>query len=223
MSADGPRLEVPDAVERDDLAVFCARAVRLDGAVPIRLRGVDGRVEAWAPTPFDTLVTRAVHGTVTPGDVTVAGSDLLAALSVVGGPSVDAGTRCDERWRAPLPPGATWSRIDDVPAAEVDALAERGVEAARAGEPSGRPSAALLDQMVLTVTPGDAPGDEARVPMRCVFALAGMGFLAGGGGEEEGVVRVSTGGSPGRDWLRLDARGGAVVRRRRASLVLRPV
>lgn len=219
-----PRLEIPDRVERDDLATFCARAVRLDPAVVVRLRADSGRVEAWAPTPFDVLVTRAVHGAVTPDDVTVAGSDLLAALSVVGGSSVDPGRPCDERWQAPLPTDSTWTPVDDVPAAELDGLAERGIRAAREGDSSGRPSAALLDQIVLTVHPagpGAEQGAEARVPMRCVFALAGMGFLTGG--EDPTAVRVSTGGSTGDDWLRIDARGGAVVRRRRASLVLRPV
>jgi hypothetical protein len=60
----------------------------------------------------------------------------------------------------------------------------------------------------------DASGTEVRVPMRCVFALSGMGFV--GAGEPDQAVRVSTDGG----WLRLDARGGAVVRRRRAQLPL---
>ena len=231
-----PRLAVPDRTEREDLAVFVARAVRLDPAVAVRLRGraamaaegaasgaVGGdepgageaggaRVEAWAATPFDALVTRAVHGTVEPADVTVAGSDLLAALSVVGGRSVDPGRPVDERWRGPLPGTARWRSVDEVPGEALDGLAERGVAAAREGDPSGRPSAALLDQVVLTVSDGQ---DEVRVPMRCVFALAGMGFL-GGGAAAGAPVRVSTDGG----WLRMDARGGAVVRRRRAQLPL---
>jgi len=205
-----PRLAVPDPVDRDDLAVFAGRAVRLDAAVAVRLRGVPGRVEAWAQTPFDALVTRGVPGELEPADVTVAGSDLLAALSVVGGASLDPGTRVDERWRGPLPTVSEWTRLDDVPSAELDGLAERGITAAREGDPSGRPSAGLLDQVVLSVS---GEGDEVRVPMRCVFALAGMGFLGAGSAD---AVRVSTAGG----WLRLDARGGAVVRRRRAQLPL---
>jgi hypothetical protein len=51
--------------------------------------------------------------------------------------------------------------------------------------------------------------------MRCVFALSGMGFVGAGSGDDE-AVRVSTDGG----WLRLDTRGGAVVRRRRAQLPL---
>ena len=155
---------------------------------------------------------------MTPGDVTVVGSDLLAALAVAGwaGTSVEPGTPVDDRWRGPLPPlraDRRWEVVGEVPAAELDRLAERGVAAARAGDPSGRPSAALLDQVVLTVT-GDGSGTEVRVPMRCVFALSGMGFVGAGSGETDGTVRVSTDGG----WLRLDTRGGAVVRRRRAQL-----
>jgi hypothetical protein len=216
------RLTVPDRAQREDLAEFVGRAVRLDGAVVVRLRARPGAdddpdaVEAWAPTPFDALVTRAAPGDVTPGDVTVVGSDLLAALAVAGGKSVEPGTPVDDRWRGPLPPlraDRRWEVVGDVPAAELDRLAERGVAAARAGDPSGRPSAALLDQVVLTVT-GDSSGTEVRVPMRCMFALSGMGFVGAGSGETDGTVRVSTDGG----WLRLDTRGGAVVRRRRAQL-----
>jgi hypothetical protein len=229
--AGGGRLTVQDRAQREDLAEFVGRAVRLDPAVVVRLRarpGSDGdpaAVEAWAPTPFDALVSRTAPGQVTPDDVTVVGSDLLAGLAVAGrgersdgwgAASVEPGTPVDDRWRGPLPPlrpDRRWEVVGEVPAAELSGLAERGVAAARAGDPSGRPTAALLDQIVLTVT-DDTSGAEVRVPMRCVFALSGMGFV--GAGEPEQTVRVSTDGG----WLRLDARGGAVVRRRRAQLPL---
>jgi hypothetical protein len=216
------RLTVPDRAQREDLAGFVGRAVRLDAAVVVRLRARPGgggdpdAVEAWAPTPFDALVNRTAPGEVTPGDVTVVGSDLLAGLAVAASASIDPGTPVDDRWRGPLPPlrpDRRWEVVGEVPAAELAGLAERGVAAARAGDPSGRPTAALLDQIVLTVT-DDASGTEVRVPMRCVFALSGMGFV--GAGEPDQAVRVSTDGG----WLRLDARGGAVVRRRRAQLPL---
>ncbi|MDL5159933.1 hypothetical protein [Actinomycetospora termitidis] len=215
----GAVLSIPDAAQRDDLAEFVARAVRLDAATVVRLRerpGEPAAVEAFAPTPFDALVTRSAPGTLEPADVTVVGSDLLAALAVAGGPSVEPGAPVDERWRGPLPPlrpDARWQVVGEVPSAELDRLAEKGVAAARAGDPSGRPSAALLDQVVLTVS-DDAARLEVRVPMRCVFALSGMGFVGPGAADE--AVRVSTDGG----WLRLDARGGAVVRRRRAQLPL---
>lgn len=205
-----PVLAVPDAVERDALAVFCGRVVRLDPLAVIRLRAVDGRVEAWAPTPFEALAAHTVTGTVTPGDVTVAGSDLLAALSILGGPSVDAGTRCDERWRAPLPGDASWIPVGEVPVAEADALAEEGIAA---GE---------LDRPALTLTADGVDGGTVTVPVRCLVALAGLGLLVTGD-DPAGALQVSVGGSSRHDWMRVEVRGGAVVRRRRPSLVLRPV
>jgi len=74
----------------------------------------------------------------------------------------------------------------------------------------------VLDQVVLTVT-GAAGTPPVKVPMRCLFALSGMGFLGPAGTDPgDGVVRVSATGS----WLRIDARYGAVVRRRTTSLPL---
>jgi hypothetical protein len=52
------------------------------------------------------------------------------------------------------------------------------------------------------------------VPLRCLFALSGMGFVGGHAAAE--TVRVSATDS----WLRLDARYGAVLRRRHALLPL---
>lgn len=210
-------LAVPDAAERDVLALFCARVVRLDPAAAIRLRSGAGYVQAWAWTPFEVLATRGAAGVSTPGDVTVAGSDLLAALSVVGGPSIDAGTPCDERWRAPVPADATWDPVGEVPPAEAEALTAQGI-AEGEGRPAGRLPADLLDRTALTVGDGGSP---VRVPMRCLLALAGLGVLATGE-PGTGVLRVASGGSPGHDWLRVEADGVAVVRRRRPTLVLSP-
>jgi hypothetical protein len=56
---------------------------------------------------------------------------------------------------------------------------------------------------------------QVKVPLRCLFALSGMGFLGAAEGEDETVRVSATGG-----WLRLDARYGAVVRRRITALPL---
>jgi hypothetical protein len=56
-----------------------------------------------------------------------------------------------------------------------------------------------------------AAGPTVKVPLRCLFALSGMGFVGA-----EGEVRVSATGA----WLRLDAHYGAVVRRRTLTLPL---
>ncbi|MGZ4543576.1 MAG: hypothetical protein ACXVXI_10750, partial [Mycobacteriaceae bacterium] len=86
-----------------------------------------------------------------------------------------------------------------------------GVALAREhGGPNGGPPNSLLDQEVISVCGAD---DEVGVPLRCIFALSGMGF-AGEGDDEPVRVRVT------RGWLRLDARYGSVLRRRRPQFPL---
>ncbi|MDT8914451.1 hypothetical protein [Amycolatopsis sp. PS_44_ISF1] len=208
-----PELRIPDAGDRDTLGAFVARAVRLDGQTSVRLRQrEDGVVEAWTATPFEVLATRAVAGTITPSDVTVSGNELLAALTVVGGPVMDPGPARDLMWHAELPASGRWRLVDELPVAVVSDLADRGVTLARdnAG-PHGTPPASLMDQAVLTVTGGEL---EVKVQLRCLFALSGMGFLDSSIADD--VVRVTATDS----WLRLDARYGAVLKRRQALLPL---
>ncbi|PXY27456.1 hypothetical protein [Prauserella muralis] len=208
-------LRIPDAADRDSLGAFIARAVRLDSNAVVRLRlRAPGVLEAWVATPFDVLVTRAVEGAVEPGDVTVSGSELLAALTVTPGEVMDPGPSRDLLWRSELPPATTtgWQPVDQLPAAVVSDLADRGVALARENVgPHGTPPASLMDQTVLTVSAGTL---EVKVPMRCLFALSGMGFVDAALADD--VVRVTATDS----WMRLDARYGAVLRRRHALLPL---
>lgn len=205
-------LRIPGPTERDDLGAFVARAVRLDGSAMVRLRGGGDRLDAWLETPFDALATRSVPGSVEPADLTVSGSDLLAALAVVGGAVVDPGCPQDLQWRSALPPGEGWHEVDEVPADVLANLADRGADVARDNPgPRGTPPATLLDQKVITVS---GAGFDLPVPVRCLFALSGMGFV--GGHDADEMVRVSATDA----WLRLDARYGAVVRRRHSLLPL---
>ncbi|HEY3258712.1 MAG TPA: hypothetical protein VGJ95_00345 [Pseudonocardiaceae bacterium] len=209
-----PELAVPDAGERDDLAAFVARAVRLDQAAAVRLRyrADAGRVDVWVSTPFDTLVTRSVSGSLSPADITVAGSELLAAVAIVGGERVDPGTPRDLLWRSALPPLGGWRFVDQVPASLLGELTDRGAALAREHVgPQGTPPASLLDQTVLTVR---GAGLDVKVPLRCLFALSGMGFVGADAVDEP--VKISATDA----WLRMDARYGAVVRRRHALLPL---
>jgi hypothetical protein len=210
------RLTVPDPDERGDLGAFVARVVRLDQAALARLQARDGTVTVWAATPFDVLATRRVHGTVEPADVTVPAPSLLTALTVERADTVDPGS--GGLWHGELPPAEGWQPVDDVPAAELERLTERGLAVARENAGPMGPPASLLDQTVLTVSAGAASsgvGPAVKVPLRCLFALSGMGFL-GDSGPDAGVVHVSATGT----WLRLDARYGAVVRRRITALPL---
>lgn len=203
---------IPDSTERDDLAAFVARAVRLDRDAMVRLRDGHGRVHAWVDTPFDTLVTRSVRGVVRPGDITVRSTDLLAAVAAVGAAVSDPGPAQDALWRCALPPEQGWHAVDQVPADVLAELTDQGAAIARHNrDPRGSPPAALLDQKVITVS---GAGFEVGVPLRCLFALSGMGFVGTSSVSE--TVRVSATDS----WLRLDARYGAVLRRRHAALPL---
>ena len=205
-------LRVAGAAERDDLANFVGRAVRLSSSSIVRLRGYeDGTVGVWASTGFDVIVARTVHGRLHPSDTTVQARELLTGLAVVRGDAVDPGRAVDAQWRTALPPTSGFVHVDDVPAAVLAELAEQGVTVAREQPgPNGGPTSELLDQEVLTVSGGE---HQVAVPLRCIFALSGMGFV----GESEGEpvrVRVT------RGWLRLDARYGSVLRRRHAQLPL---
>lgn len=215
-TADGDRRTAPrftpaDKVDRDDATAFTGRVARWDPAGPVRLR-VDGPlVRMWATTPFDTLVTRAVHGALVPSDITVHAGNLLSGLAVGTASDVDPGAVVDAAWRAQLPPTAGWVAVDEVPAAVLAALAEEGATNARDRPgPAGAASTALLDTEVLTVSGG---GMRVVLTLRVMFALSGMGFAPAVPDE---MVRISATDA----WVRIDARFGAVVRRRHALLPL---
>lgn len=205
------QLCIPDPVERADLTVFVARAVRLDRSALVRFRAAGSRLHAWVATPFDALVTRSMSGELQPADLTIKGSDLLIAMAAADNTVVDPGRAQDALWRCALPPERGWRAVDQVPAELLADLAGQGAAVARANAGRhGGPPAELLDQKVITVS---GAGLHVAVPLRCLFALSGMGFLRKTAAE---TVRVWATDS----WLRLDARYGAVLRRRIALLPL---
>ncbi|MBO0854348.1 MAG: hypothetical protein J2P18_11320 [Nocardia sp.] len=214
-------LSLSDPAERENLATFLTHAIRLDQAAVIRLRRRGDRlVTAWAATGFEVLATRTVVGELTVPDITVAGD---AALAGLGAPapdgSVELGLPMDSAWRTALPPATGFVHVDDIPARSLVELAERGANLAAEHSGGHGPPAGLLEQTVLTVT---GNGERVEVPMRVVFALTAMDFIAHGGGAAEArrippseTVRVRA--NPA--WLRLDARYGSVARRRGAPLL----
>ena len=165
----------------------------------------------FATTPFDTLVSRSISGRLDPRDITVHAGNLLSGLVVSANVDVDPGPVVDASWRSQLPPSSGWIRVDDVPAQMLADLADQGVTQARDRPgPAGGASTALLDSEVLTVS---GAGMNVAVPLRMLFALSGMAFAPAAAGER---VRVSATDS----WVRLDARFGAVLRRRHSLLPL---
>lgn len=202
-------------VQRKDLAAFVDRARRLDDAAVVRLRQRgDGVVVAWVATGFDVLASRVVAGRARPTDL-CAGADALAAGLVVMTPDgfVDPGFSMDSAWRGALPADRGFVHLDDVPGAVVADLAQRGAQLAREHAGPHGPPTSLLDQEVVRVSSAD---DGVGIPMRCVLALTGMGFLPPAGEQEVVRVRVTPA------WLRVDARFGTVYRRRGdPALVLR--
>jgi len=200
-----------ERADREDATAFAGRVARWDTAGLVRLRSDGDLVRMWATTPFDALVTRAIRGTVTPADVTVHAGNLLSGLAVARADEVDPGPSVDASWRSQLPPVDGWVVVDSVPATVLAALAEEGATGARDRPgPAGAASTALLDTEVLTVT---GAGMRVMVNLRMVFALSGMGFAPSLPGEQ---VRISATDA----WARIDARYGAVVRRRHALLPL---
>ncbi|OZD04324.1 hypothetical protein CH275_13850 [Rhodococcus sp. 06-235-1A] len=213
-------LTVPDAVERENLATFCTKALRLDEAAVIRMRTrTGGSVSCWATTGFDALAARVITGTVVPDD-TCAGADVLsAALQQADDGVVDPGFSMDSAWRGALPPDGGFEHLDDVPARILVGLAQRGAALAKEHGSSHGPPSSLLEQEVLHVA-GDV--GEVSISMRTVFALTAMGFVPHSGTDPmtidvdpdriaaDEVVRVRV--SP--VWLRLDARYGSVFVRR---------
>ena len=205
------------AEDRSDAAAFAGRVARWSPDAPVRLVAGSGSVGLWAGTPFEVLATRSVLGRMHPDTATVRATDLLAGLAVSTAADVDPGRDLAGQWRWQLPPSDGWTQVADVPAVRIADLVRSGAETARAAANAPRQAhrsapvpAGLLDSPALTLA---EDGPEVRVPMRMLFALSGMGF-AGDGPDEPVRVRAT------RSWLRLDARYGAVIRRRIAMLPL---
>ncbi|MFR9751643.1 hypothetical protein ACL02S_11465 [Nocardia sp. 004] len=221
MSGEQRVLRVPDPAERENLATFLARAVRLDPAAVVRLRRRgEHLVSGWVATGFEALAVRTVAGELSIDDVTV-GADLVSA-GLTGGSPIDLGYSMDSAWRGALPPVDGFAHVDNVPARTLVELAERGVRLAKEHGSSHGPPAALLDQPVLTVTGTDI---QVPVPLRVVFALTAMDFIPHSGQKTDPrhiapteIVRVRA----TRTWVRLDARYGSVARRRTGAIPLLP-
>lgn len=196
---------------RADLAAFATRLLRTDDSAVLRVRRRDdGRVEVWGRTGFGVLAVRVLDGAVAPDSLVCSAATVLQ--SVRADPSaadgyVDVGFALDSAWRGALPPAGGFTHVDDVPAAALRAVAERGVEVGReAGGPAGPPPS-LLDSDVMAVT---GAGQTVPISLRTAFSLEAMGFAADGADEPVRVSATAT-------WVRVDARFGSLYQRREAG------
>ncbi|MFN6553079.1 hypothetical protein ACP6C7_15630 [Mycolicibacterium septicum] len=214
-------LWIDDPRDREDLATFLDRALRLDDAAVVRLRErtggqAAGSAVAWVATGLEVLASRVVAGRVRPSDLSAGADALVTGLSTAADGYVDPGFPMDSAWRGGLPPEDGFVHLDDIPARVMLDLAQQGGALAREHGSAHGPPSSLLDQEVIAVSAGEC---SVGVPMRCVFALTAMGFLPQTGNEvsEQEIVRVRAHPS----WLRIDARFGSVYRRRdSAALIL---
>ena len=217
MTAPERGLWIDDPRDREDLATFLDRALRLDDAAVVRLRErardrESGTAVAWVATGLEVLASRVVTG---PSDLSAGADALVTGLSSAADGYVDPGFPMDSAWRGGLPPEDGFVHLDDVPARVMLDLAQQGGALAREYGSAHGPPASLMDQEVIAVSSGD---EAVGVPMRCVFALTAMGFLPQTGNEvsEEEIVRVRAHPS----WLRIDARFGSVYRRRESAALI---
>ncbi|MFC3500910.1 hypothetical protein ACFOOK_08035 [Micromonospora krabiensis] len=221
-----------------DAGAFLARLVRLDPALPVRLRPAGGdRTALWARLPWQVLVVRTVAG-AGPGDVTVAAAELLAELER-SGPALPS--RRDGEWRWPLPPAAS-RRVEKLPAGDVWRIARAAAGALRdatehgvAGRVVGQRALrdALLDHVAVLVTPDDPPGPPVEVSQRLVQGLVRMGFLGspGVGGHADAAAPPADAASPPADvqvrvagrWVGLVGPYGAAWSQKATDLALTPL
>ncbi|WP_264077505.1 hypothetical protein [Mycolicibacterium houstonense] len=214
-------LWIDDPKDREDLATFVDRALRLDDAAVVRLRerGGGAGVVAWVATGLEVLASRVVNARLRPADLSAGADALAAGLAAPDKPDtayVDPGFPMDSAWRGGLPPEDGFVHLDDVPARVMLDLAQQGGALAREHGSAHGPPASLMDQEVIAVSAGE---HTVGIPMRCVFALTAMGFLPQTGNQvsAQEIVRVRAHPS----WLRIDARFGSVYRRRdSAALIL---
>ena len=221
--AAGAVLRFAGPADAADLAAFLGRAVRLDPAALVRLRGGAGRgaTTAYAWLPFGVLVSRSARTAEAPADATVGAASLLAAVEAAdGGQPVALPARQDAAWRGQLPAIGGWQHLDQVPVEVIARLVRAGATTLRAigGQGNAGLSESLLDHGALTVS-GD--GRAVVLPLRVLSAVWRMGFLGESStrpAASEATVAVSVQGS----WARLAAPYGSAYHQTSRGLMVRP-
>ena len=144
-------LWIDDPRDREDLATFLDRALRLDDAAVVRLRErtggqAAGSAVAWVATGLEVLASRVVAGRVRPSDLSAGADALVTGLSTAADGYVDLGFPMDSAWRGGLPPEDGFVHLDDIPARVMLDLAQQGGALAREHGSAHGPPSSLLDQ-----------------------------------------------------------------------------
>ena len=188
------------------LTTLLGRAVGLDEQACARIQEVgDGALDVFVTTPFDTIASRRITGTVSRNTATVGARDLLEALQ---SGTREIGPARDASWPGALPPASGFVAREQVPVGVARRLADEGRNLARQFSGPAGPPKSLLDGTVLTADADSA--DPVEIPMRMVFACTALGLIPGfeAPADIPRHMRVATCGR----WTRLDAPFGSVYR-----------
>ena len=128
------------------------------------------------------LATRSVPGGLTPADVAVPAVSLLTALAVERADTVDPGVGCAVATGAA--PGDRLGGSRPPVGGRAGPSSSSAACAAAADGPGRGPSAALLDETAVVVPLPSGP--PVKIPLRCLFALSGLGLLDPVGSADRG-------------------------------------
>lgn len=219
-----------DAVEVGDAAAYLQRLLRLDRALPVRLRCEGTRLGLFAATPLGVIALRVVElADALTLDATVSGSGLLARVEdLVADPEsrrrpllLQLPERRDTAWASTLPPSSGWRWLGAVSQNQARTAVEWGraafreqVEAQGTDAPARASADAIAERLwSREVISLHDDGGEVGLPLRLLHAAHTLGFL---GDADAHDVRASG------PWVWLDAEFGSVYWRPSAATGLTP-
>lgn len=201
--------------DRQDLATFLGRALRLSPDAYVRLRphgGDTARVVAWVVVLG--VVARREFGARLDGvpDITVSAHALNVAVaqSVTRAQGATLPRPRDDEWRASLPPATGWQHREDLPAGSLREAVDTSAASLKDADATMMAAAgeAMLSLTVISLTDDAGVLDRLDLPLRLVLAATRMGYISDREGDAD-IVRIATKGP----WTALATPTGAVFRR----------
>lgn len=201
--------------DRQDLATFLGRALRLspDAYVRIRTHHADvRRVVVWVVVLG--VVARRDFGARLDGvqDITVSAHALNVAVaqSVTREQGATLPRPRDDEWRASLPPATGWEHREDLPAGSLREAVDTSAASLKDADATMMAAAgeAMLSLTVISLTDDTGARERLDLPLRLVLAATRMGYLPDVD-QDADIVRIATRGP----WTVLATPAGAVFRR----------